>query len=199
LVTRAEPAALRARAVGVVEREHARRNLRQGDAALGAREALGEEHRLAALAAVGHGLDLDHAVGQAQRGLERVGEPRAEAVTHDETVDDHLDRVLALFVELDLLAELADGAVHPDAREPLALEVEEQLLVFALAPAGSSKSSSARSRSRATAPRSSPPRASPSARGTGAHRPRATRRSGAGPRHRSCRRPATIFRTLRAP
>src|SRR5207245_844992 len=60
---------------------------------------------------------------------------RAEAVAHDETVDDHLDRVLALFVELDLLAELADGAVHPDAREPLALEVEEQLLVFALAPA----------------------------------------------------------------
>src|SRR5207244_30525 len=103
--------------------------------ALSFSHGVSSEHRRAALAAVGHGLDLDHAVGQAQRGLERVGEPRAEAVAHDETVDDHLDRVLALFVELDLLAELADGAVHPDAREPLALEVEEQLLVFALAPA----------------------------------------------------------------
>src|SRR5713226_4975982 len=60
---------------------------------------------------------------------------RAEGVAHDEPVHDHLDRVLALPVELDLLAELADGAVHADARVPLALEVEEELLVLALAPA----------------------------------------------------------------
>src|SRR3989454_10232862 len=63
-----------------------------------------------------------------------VGGPGAQVVAHDEAVDDHLDRVLALLVELDLLAELADGAVHADAREPLAPEVEEQLLVLALAP-----------------------------------------------------------------
>src|SRR2546426_3263462 len=51
-----------------------------------------------------------------------VGEPGAQVVAHDEAVDDHLDRVLALLVELDLLAELADGAVHADAREPLRSE-----------------------------------------------------------------------------
>src|SRR5207247_7214304 len=44
------------------------------------------------------------------------------------------DRVLALLVELDLLAELANGAVRADAREPLAPEIEKQLLVLALTP-----------------------------------------------------------------
>jgi len=42
LVAGADPAALRARAVGVVEREHPRRDLREGDAALRAGELLGE-------------------------------------------------------------------------------------------------------------------------------------------------------------
>src|SRR5439155_68428 len=52
-----------------------------------------------------------------------------------EAVEDVVDRVLALLVELDLLAQLARDAVDAHAREPLALEVEEELLVLALAPA----------------------------------------------------------------
>src|SRR5438046_1834264 len=45
LFARPEPAALRARAVGAVEREHARRPLGQRDAALDARESFREENR----------------------------------------------------------------------------------------------------------------------------------------------------------
>jgi hypothetical protein len=44
LVARADAAALRARAVRVVEGEHARRDLREGDAAVRARQLLGECH-----------------------------------------------------------------------------------------------------------------------------------------------------------
>ena len=61
------------------------------------------------------------------------------------------------------------------------------------------RSSSARSRSPGESPRSSRRRASPSARGTAARRPRATRRSVAGPRRRSCRTPATTCPSPRRP
>src|SRR5207237_10867952 len=44
----ADAAALRARAIGIVEREHARRHFGEGDAAVGAGEALGEDHGLQA-------------------------------------------------------------------------------------------------------------------------------------------------------
>src|SRR6516165_6122011 len=41
--------------------------------------------------------------------------------------------MLALLVELDLLGQLADDAVHADPRIALTLEIEEELLVLALA------------------------------------------------------------------
>ena len=64
--------------------------------------------------------------------------------------------------------------------------------------AGCARSSSGRSRSPATGPRSSPRPASPSSGGTGARTRRATRRSGAGPPRRSCRRPGTTSRSPKA-
>src|SRR5262245_44345135 len=144
LVPRADTAALRARAVGVVEREHARRHLGERDAALRARQLLGKGDRvgLGGLAAAPGGavgavdrLDGDDAVGQPQRRLERVGQARAEVVADDQPVDDDVDRVLALLVEVDLLGELAHHAVDADPRVALALQIEEELLVLALAAA----------------------------------------------------------------
>ena len=130
LVARADAAALGARAVRIVEREHARRHLRKRDAAVRAREALGEHERRP----VDH-VDLHDALGELQRRLERVGEAAAERVLHHEAVDDDLDRVLLRLRELDLLAELAELAVDADPRIALAAQVEEQLPVLALAAA----------------------------------------------------------------
>src|SRR5439155_15612704 len=161
----ADAAALRARAIGIVEREHARRHFGEGDAAVGAGEALGEDHGLQAweivrpplfywgdhaaptrppqsragvttlAVASADRLHLQHAIREAEGGLQRVGEARAQPLLHHEAVDHDVDRVLALLVEVDVLAQLAHDAVDAHAGEPLALEIEEQLLVLALAPA----------------------------------------------------------------
>src|SRR5262249_9134037 len=129
--------------------------LGERDTAVGAGKALGEEHGLrcsglfgwgdrtapprppdlrrgATTAAIARRFDLNDAVREAERGLERIGQPHAEAVLHDEPIDDDLDGVLALLVELDVLTELAHDAVHANAREALALQIEEELLVLTL-------------------------------------------------------------------
>ena len=51
----------------------------------------------------------------------------------DDAVHHHLDGVLELLLELDLLVELAHLAVHADAREALVPQVVEELCVLALA------------------------------------------------------------------
>ena len=106
-------------------------------AAVGAGELLGEERHVAAvaLALARHGLDLDHAVGQRDRRLDRVGQALAHVAAHDEPVDDDRDVVLVLLVELDLLLEHPQLAVDLRAREALGAQLLEHLAVLALAPA----------------------------------------------------------------
>src|SRR5438094_7589269 len=62
-------------------REHPRRHLGEGDAAVRTGEALGKGDRFAL-----RNLDLDDSVGEAQGGLQRVGQARAEPVLDDEPV-----------------------------------------------------------------------------------------------------------------
>ena len=50
--------------------------------------------RSAGLVFARHDLDLGDAFGEAQRGLERVGEPALDARTPHQPVDDHLDGVV---------------------------------------------------------------------------------------------------------
>ncbi len=102
LLLRAEAGAARAGAVRRVEGEDARLELGKPDAVLGTGEALRERQRLAVDDVDGH-----EPVGQVERRLDRVREPVAQVVLHHEPVDDHLDRVLQLLVELDLLVEVA--------------------------------------------------------------------------------------------
>ncbi len=122
----AEPGAARAGAVRRVEREDPRLELGQPDAVERAREPLREGQRLA----VDH-VDHDEPVGERERRLDRVGQPVADVLLEDEPVDHDLDRVLELLVELDLLLELALLAVHLHAREALAAQVLEDVLVLA--------------------------------------------------------------------
>ena len=81
------------------------------------------------------GLDLDHAVGQRHRRLDRVGQALAQVAAHDEAVDHDRDVVLVLLVEHDLVLEQAQLAVDLGPREALGAQLLQDLAVLALAPA----------------------------------------------------------------
>ena len=119
---------------GRVEREVARRHLVERETAVRARERLGEVLELLAPVVGLHG-DRRDALGELERGLDRVGDPPADVGLGDEPVDDDLDRVLVGLRQPDRLGELAHLAVDPRPREALAREIVEQLAVLALAPA----------------------------------------------------------------
>ena len=91
LLDHAEAAAGRARAVRGVEREQPRRELGEGDAAVGAGMA-GGEHELFACRC---GAIRTTPSASLSAGLQRVGETVAEVGAHLEAVDDDLDGVLA--------------------------------------------------------------------------------------------------------
>ncbi len=132
----AEAVAVLARAVGRVEREVAGSELLEAEPALRAAEVLAEREDLVVEAGVvvaAHDLDLGHALGDAQRGLERVGEAALDAVAPHEAVDDDLDGVLLVAGQLDGVGELVQLAVDDGAGEALAGEVGEQRVVGALA------------------------------------------------------------------
>ena len=44
-------------------------------------------------------IEIGQPLGELERGLEAVGEPRLDAFAHDDAVDHHLDVVLVLLVE----------------------------------------------------------------------------------------------------
>ena len=125
-----EPVARRARPVGAVEREDARLDLGQRDAAVDAGELLAEGEG----GPVGE-LDVDEAVGELGGGLDGVGQPPPQPVLHHEPVDDDGDVVLVLLVEVEALVELAHLAVDLDAREAVGAQLLEHLAVLALAAA----------------------------------------------------------------
>ena len=73
--------------------------------------------------------------GEAERGLDRVGEPALGAGLGREPVDDDLDRVLLLLVERRRLGQRVGLAVDPDPGEALGLELAEEVDVLPLAAA----------------------------------------------------------------
>jgi len=84
----------------------------------------------------------DDTAREAERGLDRVGEPPAGCVLHREPVDDHLDLVLFLLLQRRQaagvtrdLVQADDRAVDPCPGVPLGLQFLEQFGVLALAPA----------------------------------------------------------------
>ena len=123
----AEAAARRACAVRAVEREHARRDLGQADAAVDAREVLAEHQKLAV-----DDLHVDDALAHLQSRLQGIGEPLLHAFSHDEAVDDDLDRMLLRLVKADLFTKVDDLAVDAHAHIALAANAVENPLVLAL-------------------------------------------------------------------
>ena len=82
-------------------------------------------------------LDLRDALGETQRGLERVGEAPLDARATHEAVDDDLDRVVLVAGEplgtRRQLGQLDQLAVDPGPREALLRQLAQHALVLALA------------------------------------------------------------------
>ncbi len=128
----AEPVAAVAGAVGRVEGEDPRLQLRDRGAAVEAGELLGEEQRR--LVGVDE-LDFDQPGGDPRRGLHRLREAAPQLRFHHQPVDHDRDVVFELFVEDDVLVEAAQLAVDLGPRVALEPHLLEQFPVFAFAPA----------------------------------------------------------------
>ena len=89
-----------------------------------------EEHRLSV-----DDVDRDEPVGERRRGLDRLGQPLAQVGLQHEPVDDHLDLVLELLVEDDLLLEQPHLPVDLDAGEAVRAQLLEHVAELALAVA----------------------------------------------------------------
>lgn len=128
---RAEAAAGRAGTVGAVEREHARRELLDRDAAVVAGIVLREED----LALFLRNVRQYKAAGERGRDLHSVRQAAVLIRADDDAVDHDLDIVLAVFIERDRLRKVVDAAVHAHAHIPAAAGIVEHLLVLAFSGA----------------------------------------------------------------
>ena len=106
----AETRTLLAGTEGIVEAEHPRGQLLDGDAVLGAGVALAEHHRFTA-----NDVDDDKPVCLRQRGFYGIGQTPADRVVDDQTVHDDLNGVLDVLFEVDLLAQIVHIAVDAHA------------------------------------------------------------------------------------
>jgi len=127
----AEAVAGRAGAGRVVEGKHLRFQLADRVPADRAGEARRKDGFLAGFAF--HRRHQRDAVGQAQRGLEGLGQALLQVGTHLETVDHDLDGVLLLLVQLGQVVEFVELAVDPRADEALGAHFLEHREVLALA------------------------------------------------------------------
>ena len=114
LVAGPDTRAFGARPVRAVEREVARLQLLEGEAAVAAGEVLAE----------GEGRSVDdlddrYPFGQVEGGLQRVGEPALDPFFAHQPVDDDLDGVLVVPVELDVFGQFAHLTVDAGPGETL--------------------------------------------------------------------------------
>ena len=127
LELRAEACARRACAERVVEREHARRQLFDGDAAVLARIVLREED----IAVIWQDICENETARERRRGLARVRQAVDDVGAEDEAVDDDLDIVLFVLFEGNFLAEVIHVPVGADADIARAARVLENFYMLA--------------------------------------------------------------------
>ncbi|KAF5043981.1 hypothetical protein DSECCO2_496600 [anaerobic digester metagenome] len=120
-----EPVALLAGAEGAVEGEHPGLKFLERNSAYRA----GHERRAGLFPAILADGD-DEPFGLCKGVLDRLNEPRP--LVDAQSVDDHIDVVLAVALEGDLLARPSDLAVDPDPGVAFPVEVLEDLLVGTL-------------------------------------------------------------------
>src|SRR5450432_3650040 len=130
-VLHAESAAARAGTEGRIERELPRLELGEREPARRAAVALGEELRGAGV--VAH--NVDDAVGEAERRLERVGQPAPVFCARHQAIDDHGDAVVVLLAQLGRRRQLDRLSIDDRAHEALLARHLEEILELALATA----------------------------------------------------------------
>ena len=134
LEAEAKARAIRAGTVGSVEGEGARLDLVEHErVVIRAGALLGEA--AAALRIIGvqiDAVDNDEAVGQAQGGLDGVGEALAHALAHDEAVNDDLDRMLQLLLQLGCVFEADHLIVDDRTCVALGAQLVDEILILAL-------------------------------------------------------------------
>ena len=137
LEAEAQAGAIRARAVGCVEGERPRLDLVEGErVVVGARALFGESASPIRVVSVQvDAVDDDEAIGEPQRGFNRVGEALAHALAHHEAVDDDLDRVLEFLLQLRRILQSHGLAVDDRARVSVRSELVDEVLVLAFASA----------------------------------------------------------------
>ena len=121
--------ALFAGAKGVVEGEHPGGQLLHGHAVLRAGVVLGEGDVLPV-----NDIDDHNAPGKPRGRFNGVCQPGADVRLDHQPVHNDLDVVLAVFLQLDLLVQVVDKAVHPGTDKAGLPGGPELLLMLALAP-----------------------------------------------------------------
>src|ERR1700729_4654923 len=84
-------------------------------------------------ALAGDDLDLDQAIREPNRGLDRIRQALADVVAHRKAIHDDGDVVLVALVEHNRLLEHADAPVDLHAREAVRAQLLQELAVLALA------------------------------------------------------------------
>src|SRR5262249_20331939 len=79
-----------------------------------------------------HADDMDHALAQVKRRLDRIGEPAALSASHDGPVHDHLDDVLAAMIDVRRLLDVVRPAIHAHAQKPAAANLLPDRIVLLL-------------------------------------------------------------------
>ena len=118
----------RAGAVGVVEGEHARAELRHGDPAVLAGVVQREGRLLAGV----HLLDDRHTAAVRGCGLHGVGQAARDVAAQNQAVHDEVNIVLFVLFEGDVLGQIVETAVHADAGKARFAGVGKDLLVLTL-------------------------------------------------------------------
>ena len=121
--------------MGPVEREHARLDGRQRNAAVDTSEALREPERFGRDAVDRRCCTRSRPSPSLSASSTLSVSAALEAILEDESVDDHVEVVRLLPVELDLVAEVDDGPVDARAYEPFATQPLELELELAFAAA----------------------------------------------------------------
>jgi len=125
---RAEAGAARAGAVRVVERERARRELFDGDAAVLAGVVLRERE----FAPLRGEIDRHNAARERGRGFDRIRQTAADIRLHYKTVHDDLNAVLFILVQFNGFGKIVEIAVHTHADITALARVLKDLGVLAL-------------------------------------------------------------------
>ncbi len=113
---------------GLLKEKEVGFDFRQADMAGRAGEVLAEGQDLFRR----HAENMDDAIGQFSRRFQGISQARQDTVLDDQAVDDHVDSVLFIFIQGDIVGQEIDFAVDADADIAIFDQPGQELLVRSL-------------------------------------------------------------------